>query len=175
MGRRGGKWPGVTCAAFNWRRRVGIPRLRCHVVWEAIVMKARATVWLILRTGFVLISVIGGLIHHDSHVKPEWPAFILVPTIVSFTIYISLSLISKRKSVQLERPLSLTLPFLPMRRYPLRFWLLCAVVFIGVGSSGILASYYKHQPLIGSSMFLFIGLGMFVAVLGWMHTNKHDA
>jgi hypothetical protein len=91
---------------------------------------------------------------------------VLVPIATAIALFIWLRLVCQRSSARVERPFSLTLPFFPISVYPLRFWLLCAIVFISADASKLLASFYRYHLFTGWSVLFFMGIGMLVAVLG---------
>lgn len=125
--------------------------------------------WLLLRIGFVVLPVVGAIVYPDTHLKPELGMLTLVPMAAAVALFIWLQLIGARPTTRLEHPFSLTLPFFPISIYPLRFWLLCAVVFMAAGAAKLSVSIYKYHLFTGWSVLLFTGIGMLAAVLGWMH------
>jgi H+/Cl- antiporter ClcA len=129
-------------------------------------------IWLLLRACFVLAPIGGVFFHQDTSRAPEWQALVLVPIAFAIAVFAWLSFLGRRKTVDFEQPFSMTLPFYPFDRYPVRFWLLCGIVAVTAGISRILASLFSQQRLTGGSMFLFIGLGILVAVFGWMQWHK---
>lgn len=135
-------------------------------------MKPRELTWLVIRGSLVVVSLAGGLLQHGARVKPEWSAIILSPVIVSLTIYLWLTLISKKHPFSTKDSFSWTLPFFPMSRNPIRFWVLCAVVFMFNGSSNILVALYQHRQFTIDYICLPIGIGVSAGLFGWAHVNN---
>lgn len=131
-------------------------------------MKIQSSMWLILRVCFTFLPIYGAVAHPGGiPIALDWPVLILAPLVFAIAIFAWLCFITKYKSVHLEQPFSLTSPFYPMTLYPLRFWLLCGTVFISIGASRVLVSFFTHRQL-SDSIFLFVGAGVLVGVLGWM-------
>jgi hypothetical protein len=103
---------------------------------------------------------------------PEWQALVLAPAAFAIAVFVWLTFAGQRGTIDLAEPFSLTLPFFPMRRYPIRFWLLCGVVLFVAGACRTLASVILGQHLTGATMALSIGVGILIAVLGWLKWNR---
>lgn len=137
-------------------------------------MAFRALFWVGLRAILVILPIIGAIIHPDAYLAPELGLLVSAPIVFALAIFVWLQFTFRRGTMQLQQPFSLTLPFFPISTFPLQFWLLCAVVFIGAGLSKLCVAYQRYHSLTGWSVLLFIGVGILLAVLGWMQWNNRN-
>jgi hypothetical protein len=137
-------------------------------------MNMRSSMWLVLRISFTLLPIVGSLTHPGGNlINLGWASSILVSAALAVVIFGWLCFITKYTTVHLEEPFSLTLPFYPMAMYPLRFLLLGSATGISAGTSRMLVSFFTHREITGT-LFLFLGIGMLVAVLSWMRWARRQ-
>lgn len=90
-----------------------------------------------------------------------WLFYVLVPLAVSLIMSIWLYANRAGASTDLRSPFSLSGPFLPMQKHPVRFWLLHGSALASGGGLSLLLDWQEHSARIGLSMF-FLLLGLFM-------------
>lgn len=129
-----------------------------------IKMGLRGLTWLVLRMFVLVMSIFGPLFRPDTSAMPSWIVFVIVPVFFAVALFFWLQLAARRNADILIRPASWTLPFYPMQKNPMRFWLLGACVFIIVGISTTISSIYRFHSLRGESLLLFIGVAVLLSL-----------
>jgi hypothetical protein len=114
------------------------------------------------------------MIHPDTSPMPEWQACVLAPIAFAIGIYVWLIFVNRSNTADLTQPFSLALPFFPVGRYPLRFFLLGAIAFILLGAESSLVSVYLYGRFAGKTISLFLGVGILIGVLSWIRLHRQS-
>jgi len=121
--------------------------------------------WFILRF-LAAASIAGGIIESEATSNVDWTACALIAGIFPIALWLWLQVTQTRRLSNIDEPFSLTAPFLPMHRYPVRFWFTASMAQITAGAASSAVDFSKHgqiNPL--SASFLFLGLFCWLAVV----------
>jgi len=124
--------------------------------------------WLGLRMAVVAIAVISPLTPFEGQTNADWRIGLLagVSTAVAFSVW--LSVWCRRRQVDLTNAFSLTSPFLPINRYPIRAWLLVAASITLAGAVGLVASaIFGGRSAVLGGVFLGVGLPLLATLALW--------
>lgn len=99
----------------------------------------------------------------------DWGACFLISVIWSASLFAWLTMTRSNQDVDWSDPYSWRKPFIPMKRYPLRFWILISYSFMLAGFTAMLEDVIaqsSHEAVGGT--FFFIGLFVGLAVKVWI-------
>jgi hypothetical protein len=121
----------------------------------------------------IAINLAGLLSFDEPRSNLDWGVGFLAGAVSSIGLYWWLAVIRSRHYVDRytdwSQPYSLDQPFFPMRKYPLRFWLLAAYSLMIAGAAVMLKDMIKnsgHEGFGGS--FLITGLFITAALMLWI-------
>jgi hypothetical protein len=122
-------------------------------------------IWLLIR--FVVVAAMTAVIWTipAGYANLDWAAAVLIGAIVSVALYVWLGTIRNKSGIEWSAPLSMQTPFLPMNRFPLRFWFVNSYALIIAGSVVMareLLEHSGHEAVAGT--FVVLGLYIFVAL-----------
>jgi hypothetical protein len=148
-------------------------------------MKTAFQPWLRARQLLLIVAIGGGYQIDTNASHLTWLPAVLIPIGIALGLFCWLSFQDSRPpqwgstgdntDIDWSDPYSLTKPFFPMIRYPIRFWLLCSVImiFTGISSSAHdLFSLSRINP--ESGMFLLWGLSIPIALLRWLSSAEKE-
>ena len=122
--------------------------------------------WFFGRIIAILTTSSGIIAYSSSKTNLDWLACFLISTFVGFSLFIWLILIRNRPKIDWTKPMSLTQPFWPMIRFPIRFWLIISISLIIGGLSNLLKHSGDYgQYLIYSITFIFMGIAILLAII----------
>jgi hypothetical protein len=127
-------------------------------------MKMPFQTWLPMRAVLGAFAILSGTASNSASIA-NGLAVVLVPIISAIVIYLWLFSLACKPDVDWSDPCSLTKPFFPLTRYPMRFWLLASVLFSLSG----LVSAFREFLLCGSispdsSMYFLSGISTLAAL-----------
>lgn len=125
--------------------------------------------WLIARL-LVISANIGGLIYIPREgTNLDWDACLLISIVWSIVLFIWLTATRHSQGVQSDDPYSWWKPFLPMKRFPIRFWLLASYSLMLGGLSAMSAAIISHdgREAVGGTFF-FVGLLGWATIVAWI-------
>jgi hypothetical protein len=131
--------------------------------------------WLIARL-LVISANIGGMIFIPlDHSNLDWGACFLISFVWSVSLFVWLAAIRNDQNMVLDDTYSWSKPFLPIRRYPLRFWLLVGYSLVLGGSAAMLVAIISHggREAVGGTFF-FVGLFTLLVVIAWIKRLTKD-
>lgn len=132
--------------------------------------------WIIARF-LVMATNIGAIIaipREQSNL--DWGACFLISIIWSASLFVWLTVTHSKQGIDWSEPYSWWKPFLPMRRYPLRFWFLVSYSFMLAGIVTMLVDVFSHNghEAVGGTFF-FIGLFIGLALKVWVKKHGRNA
>src|SRR6266481_7522492 len=131
--------------------------------------------WIILRAIVILVASLFISSYDVSKSYLDWLASLIVPIVGGVGVYVWLMLSEKRQAIDWTKPISITQPFFPMSRYPIRYWLVAAISLTLGGSVALLKEIMEsgQHPAFGAT-FLFLGIAILIAIgaLMRMRSNK---
>lgn len=126
-------------------------------------------IWLFARVVVIVLNVGGIAALPAGRSNIDWPACFLVSAIASIGLFLWLMAIRFRPYVDWSETYSWRRPFLPMNKYPLRFWFLisCSLILAGaVAVLGRVTLHRGHEAVSGT--FFFMGLFIMVVLRVWI-------
>jgi hypothetical protein len=129
--------------------------------------------WVFFRLFVIIIAIVGVLQTNRDHINFDWGACLLLSPLPAIFLYFWLTINRDRNSIDLMKPFSLILPFYPMIKYPLRYWLLGSYAF---GISGFIAMIvdiitHRGNASVGGILF-FWGAFQILSLLIWILKNR---
>lgn len=128
-----------------------------------------STFWLTLRIValFVMASAIWSVPSEHSNIG--WGVGALFGAMIAVGLYVWLWVMRSRSGIDWTQPYSLKTAFLPVNKFPLRFWLLSGYGMVLGGCAAILRDYVHHtgREAIGGT-FVVAGLFVVVALALWI-------
>ena len=121
--------------------------------------------WIVLRALVVLLISSGIALYNPSRANLDWFACLLISIAGGLFLFIWLLSIRDRPNIDWTNPISITLPFFPMNRYPMRYWLVVAVSLILGGSVAFFRETIRggqYTPF--GATFIALGLAIIIAV-----------
>lgn len=131
--------------------------------------------WYLARFAIVATTVIGGLVYPREQSNLDWLAAVIVSVMCGVALCAWLTAVRKDPSIEWSRPYALGMPFMPMRKYPLRYW---AVGAMSLGVAGMatlmidIASGRGNQGFGGT--FLALGTTLYLVVVVWKRLFGKD-
>jgi hypothetical protein len=121
-------------------------------------------IWVLLRLVVVCLLTwsLFGLDSKSSNIH-EWSAALPLGVIPGIAIYIYLSLNRYREGTDFSHTVSLQNPFLPMSRFPLRFWFVTSCSMLIGGATTILADLIQNKGR-GPVAAVIFSMGAFIAI-----------
>ena len=126
--------------------------------------------WLIGRLLVIAANVAAIPSISPQQTDMDWTACFLISIFWSGFLYVTLAMMRYKANIDWSEPFSWLKPFLPMRQYPLRFWLLVPFSFIPAGLITIVLDfvYYKGSTAFGTTVLL-IGIISVVILKTWIY------
>lgn len=137
-------------------------------------MKIYFKPWLVLRIA-LLAPMVGFTDIHDPNLT--WTIAVSFAVGAAILTFIWLISMAYDQNVDWSDPYSLTKPFFPLTRYPVRFWLLLSAMAILNGIVSSARDLFLHGNISpDSGMFLLPGLSILAGlVLFWLSpANSHN-
>lgn len=115
-------------------------------------------IWFGLRSAVVVVSIVAVLDQPQGPINADWRVGLVAGFLLSAAFSIWLPMWRRRRQAELSAPFSLTTPFLPINKYPIRAWLLMAASMVFAGAAGLVANMALGW---GSDAMggIFLGLG----------------
>lgn len=130
--------------------------------------------WIILRVLVVLIVSWGIASYNSSTTNLNWLACLLISTAGGVFLFLWLQFIGKRgnrSNTDWTNAISLTRPFFPMNRYPIRYWLLVGLSLIVGGAIAFFKEVRGGQHASFGTTFIALGVAFILAVCAWMRVR----
>lgn len=122
--------------------------------------------WFILRI-IVVVGVAWELTSFPTkNSNVGWIACAIVPSVTGIGLFLWLMASARyRNAVDWSKPFSVSEPFFPMNRNPVRFWSLAAISFLFGGVTALLKEILsgRHHAAFGAT-FIFMGIAIFLAL-----------
>jgi hypothetical protein len=125
--------------------------------------------WLIVRLLIVVLNVIALVSIPSERSNIDWPACFLIAGISAGGLFLWLAAIRYQQGVDWSEPYSWRKPFLPMKKYPLRYWFLVSVALSIAGAASLsrtAALHQGHEAVPGT--FISMGLLMMLVVKAYI-------
>ena len=121
--------------------------------------------WIVLRA-LVMLLVSWGIASYDaSKSNIDWVACLIVSIAGGLAVFLWLLWSERVRAIDWTKPVSITQPFFPMNRYPVRYWMVVAVSLILGGSMALMkeiATDGQHAAF--GALFLFLGATILAAI-----------
>jgi hypothetical protein len=131
--------------------------------------------WIVYRfavIALISVSVIGIPVQRSNL---DWPAAALIGVIVSVFLFVWLRAMRSRGDIDWSKPYSVTEPFWPMRRFPLRYWLVTSCGLLVGGLAGIAKTLVEHSPRAAvPGTFAVLGTCIFASVNLYIESQVRD-
>lgn len=125
--------------------------------------------WIFLRV-FVVLIISWGIAGYDSSKSNvDWLACLLIASFGGMFLFLWLLTKGNCPDTDWSNPMSISQPFLPMNRYPIRYWLLVGIslilggvlaIFKGVVRSGQNTAFSATTIALGIAFILAVGIRM---------------
>lgn len=123
--------------------------------------------WLALRIGTLAVSSWSIGLSSRSDTNLDWTACLLIPVVFGLCLFLWLLAIRGRDGIDWSDPFSFTKPFFPMRRNPVRFWLLGSLTLIIGGLTALLDGATSGGRLAFGATFV-LGIVMLGVINVWL-------
>lgn len=142
--------------------------------------------WLVRRQVLLAVGVIGGLALDAAMPKLTWFTALAAASIVALTILGWLAIKKNRSlnpysnadipDIDWSDPCSLTEPFFPISRYPVRFFLVVSAMAFAGGIAATVRNYLIDGRIIAPVAGLFLALGglTLVVLLPWLQQCRFE-
>lgn len=122
--------------------------------------------WLILRLVMVIGAAWGLASISPASSNLNWTGCILIALATGIGLYLWLIVVGNKQELDWPHLFSMTMPFYPMDRYPLRFWVISAISLITGGIIAILKSLVSGSShLATGSTFLSMGIVILLTLI----------
>jgi hypothetical protein len=138
-------------------------------------MKLTFEPWFLTRILLIGLMIWAGFSY--SSMPDNWTAAILVPTLSAILMFVWLLGSASSPNIDWSDPRSLSKPFFPMKRYPIRFLFLGSGICIFNGIASAIHDLFTHGHLSALSCTAFLwGVFMLIALsLFWLSpSNAHN-
>lgn len=145
------------------------------IIGEFAMIK-HSLIWVFFRLivfGMVLLSVLAYGKSMTANIGPV--AIFLIASVSGLALYLWLVVARSRLHADWTCPFSYDKPFWPMRRYPVRYWMVIAEALIFAGIVGLVASCDGGGKCSIVSLFMVsLGVGVLAAIafLVFFHGKK---
>jgi hypothetical protein len=131
-------------------------------------MDLRSVFWLIFRLALIFAFTCGAFFKDPQSTPLDWRAcfglFVAMPIALLVWLFVS-----KYRTPVSKSDFSFFLPFLPMGRYPIRFWFVASLSLMVMGITYFVVGYLQRgYPSMYAATF-FWGAGIFLAILVWRY------
>ena len=126
--------------------------------------------WAVLRAAVISVNIFAFLRIAEPRSNLDWGAGVLMGAIAGAGLYWWLTVTMRlRSDIDWSKPFSLTRPFWPMQKFPLRFWLLAAYTLMSGGLAMVAGDilYGRGREGVGGSFFV-TGLLLAVTLVLWI-------
>lgn len=136
------------------------------------ISDSRPQKWLALRV-IVALAASGSIaFFNTSKTNLDWSASFIIPISAGVGVFLWLYVTELRSGLDRSAPASITLPFYPMARYPLRYWLLTAISLMLGGAASLLKEAVRGgghfafgATFVGMGFSILIAVGIFLKVV----------
>jgi hypothetical protein len=94
----------------------------------------------------------------------------LITLAVSVSLFGWLTFSRHSKNIDWSHPFSWTVPFFPMKTYPLRFWWLASESLLLAGGTAMIVDFLRDGPIAFGATFFGIGCGISGTLWIWCKT-----
>lgn len=95
----------------------------------------------------------------------DWAAAVLLGAVIAVALYIWLRTTRNRDGIEWSGAYAVQTPFLPMSKYPLRYWVVASYALMVGGSVSVVRDLLRHSGRSGvPGTFAFLGLYIALAV-----------
>jgi hypothetical protein len=94
-------------------------------------------VWVLLRLVVIAVVTAGLLSIPAARSNLDWGAGVFIGVIISVALYLWLMAAGSRADMDLSLPYSFKQPFLPMRKFPLRYWFVVSYALVIGGAVAV--------------------------------------
>lgn len=128
--------------------------------------------WIVLRLFAVGVTAWGIAAYPRAESNLNWTAAFMISLFFSTILFGWLISIRHRDAVQWSYPFDVGTPFLPMKRYPLRFWVVTASsMMLGGGISLMMSLVGTDTHYAFGGTFLLLGLGALFSVIAFLNVK----
>ena len=121
--------------------------------------------WVLLRIIVILLASWGITSYDAAKSNVDWLACLLISTALGVSLFLWLFSMNNRQPIDCTKPISISYPFMPMRRYPIRYWLVAATALISGGSAALLKETTRGaQHMTVGASFVCLGIGILLAI-----------
>lgn len=132
-------------------------------------MGRSSVTWLMTRFVLLVLFVWGGFAGDESTSTLSWLVVSLFALVIGAVVMASLSSAAYNSLAEWSDPYSFTKPFLPISRYPTRFWLFIALIGLSTGlASSVHDIRVEGSINAGSGLYLLAGLAALGAMSPWL-------
>jgi hypothetical protein len=125
--------------------------------------------WIVLRIVVVTLNISTAFLSPVVPTDSGWSLGLGTGLLTSLFLLVWLSVMRPKLGVELEDPYSLTMPFFPPGRYPLRFLLLGAVsISLSAAVSVVRGYVIAGSGTMNGECFLLIGLSIILTLVIWI-------
>jgi hypothetical protein len=124
--------------------------------------------WILARMCVVVVNVLAAFSTLQGKTNADWRVGLIAGVLGSVGFSVWISVVRHRNDVDMADPYSLTKPFFPINKYPLRSWLLGAFSMTLAGTMGLVgqnAAGVVAGPLPG--ILFGFGLPLLVTLVTW--------
>lgn len=138
------------------------------VAWAVVAFPRTNSkpLWVALRVLFVAMAAWGIASSPRTNSNLNWIACGLFSFATGIGLFFWLMAVRHYSAIDWSAPLSLTKPFLPMKRNPLHFWMVAAISLVLGGIALFMEEFSADgQHLAFGGTFFFVGVAIFCAIL----------
>lgn len=120
-------------------------------------------VWVLIRLVVIAVITASLLFVPATSANLDWAGAIPIGVLPAVALYIWLTAVHHRSYIDWSRPYSFEDPFLPMNKYPLRYWFIVSYSLLIGGIVVMLRDLIERN---GTESFggLFFFMGLFIAI-----------
>ena len=128
--------------------------------------------WLIARLVVMLVVTASIVVIPEGRSNLNWGACFFISAISAAFLFGWLTVVRFKPGIDWSEPYSWEQPFLPMNRYPLRYWFVVSISCMFAGAAAMLREVVRHGgSLAFGGTFFFLGLFVGVALKVWIAKN----
>lgn len=128
-------------------------------------------VWVLVRLVVIAVITTSLLVVPTTSANVDWAAAISIGILPAVALYVWLSAVRHRSYIDWSRPYSFKHSFLPMNRFPLRYWFVVSYSLLIGGIFVMIRDFFERN---GGEAFggLFFFMGPFLGIALNLWTRK---